>query len=139
MEQSTKQQVDMIKKTGSQKGHSWRKCERSPYPSLPATPARVYFPLGQNTIVSDEALYLFNGRLFLVGNLSLREQHQKSCWTLKCQPRRTWQCPGPPEAQAGVADRVREQQSPECACARERDKVWSRAAGHADEVGVTPA
>ena len=40
------------------------------------------------------------------------------------------------EALAGVADRVREQQSPERACARERGRAWFCVAKRPDEVGV---
>jgi len=45
--------------------------------------------------------------------------------------------PGPAEALAGVADGVREQQSPGCACARERDGERFGAAGHPGKAGVT--
>ncbi len=40
------------------------------------------------------------------------------------------------ETLAGVADRVREQQSPERACARERGRAWFCVAKRPDEVGV---
>ena len=40
------------------------------------------------------------------------------------------------EALAGVADRVREQQSPELACASERGRAWFCEAKRPDEVGV---